>query len=116
MRLSAEPSRNTKPWEGMRLRFVALCYCALRNPGLPRARRRPMRTSILCAAMLLVIAPAFAEEQSWSRRTPPPVKYAPPPEPKEHDWSGFHMGVNAGSGFGANDQRSAVPSGSNFPR
>jgi hypothetical protein len=116
MRLSAEPSRNTKPCEGMRLRFVALCYCALPNPGLPRARRRPMRTSILCAAMLLVIAPAFAEEQSWSKRTPPPVKYAPPPEPKEHDWSGFHMGVNAGSGFSTSGRESAVPGSFGAPR
>jgi hypothetical protein len=111
-----EPSRNTKPFGGMRLPFVALRYCALRNPGLPRARGRSMRTSILCAAMLL-IAPAFAEEQSWSKRTPPPVKYAPPPpEQKEHDWSGFHMGVNAGSGFGTNNRDSASPGSSNIPR
>jgi hypothetical protein len=66
--------------------------------------------------MLLLIAPAFAEEQPWSKRTPPPVKYAPPPEPKEHDWSGFHMGVNAGSGFGTSGRDSAVPGILGAPR
>jgi hypothetical protein len=66
--------------------------------------------------MLLLTAPAFAEEQSWAKRAPPSVKYAPPPEQKEHDWSGFHMGVNAGSGVGPNDRTSAVPGGSNFRR
>jgi hypothetical protein len=100
----------------MRLPSVALCYCALRNSGLPRALGKSMRTSILCAVMLLLMAPAFAEGQSWAKRAPPPVKYAPPPEPKEHDWSGFHMGVNAGPGVGPNSRSSAVPDGSKFPR
>ncbi|MEA2759170.1 MAG: hypothetical protein QOH65_1783 [Methylobacteriaceae bacterium] len=60
---------------------------------------------------------AAAEEQSWSKRTPPPVKYAPPPgEQKEHDWSGFHMGVNAGPGFSTSGRESAVPGSLGAPR
>jgi hypothetical protein len=74
-----------------------------------------MRTLVLCASLLLLIGPASAEEQSWVKRTPPPVKFAPPPEQKQQDWSGFHMGVNAGSGFG-NNRDSAVPGNPNFPR
>jgi hypothetical protein len=71
----------------------------------------------LLAALLLATVPASAEEQSWAKRTPPPVKYAPPsPEQKEHDWSGFHMGVNAGSGFGANNRDSRIPGNSSMPR
>jgi hypothetical protein len=73
--------------------------------------------SLLLAALLLAIVPASAEEQSWAKRTPPPVKYAPQsPEQKEHDWSGFHMGVNAGSGFGANNRDSPIPGNSTMPR
>jgi hypothetical protein len=73
--------------------------------------------TLFSAALLLAVTPASAEEQSWAKRTPPPVKYAPPPpEQKEHDWSGFHMGVNAGSGFGTNNRDSAFPGSSNIPR
>lgn len=57
-----------------------------------------------------------AEEQSWSKRTPPPVRFAPPsPEQKTQDWSGFHMGVNAGSSF-RTDRDSALPPTLNLPR
>jgi hypothetical protein len=73
--------------------------------------------SLLFAALLLATVPASAEEQSWGKRTPPPVKYAPQsPEQKEHDWSGFHMGLNAGSGFGANNRDSPIPDNSSMPR
>jgi hypothetical protein len=74
------------------------------------------RNLLFCSLVLpLLIIPASAEEQSWARRTPPPVKYASPPEQRQHDWSGFHMGVNAGAGFNTNNHNSAMP-GSNFPR
>ena len=64
------------------------------------------------------LAPAAdAEEQSWSKRTPPPVKFVPPPsEDKPHDWSGVHVGVNAGRGFGTNSSASQVPGGFAFPK
>jgi hypothetical protein len=77
-----------------------------------------MNFSLQClACLVLLLAPAVAEEQSWSKRTPPPAKYAAPPiEQKQHDWSGFHMGVNAGTGLGTNERNSAVPGGSAFPR
>jgi uncharacterized iron-regulated membrane protein len=77
-----------------------------------------MKLSLQClAGLAFLIAPALAEEQSWSKRTPPPVKYAAPPaEQKQHDWSGFHMGVNAGAGISANERNSAVPSSSTLSR
>jgi hypothetical protein len=76
------------------------------------------RNLLLCSlALPLLIIPASAEEQSWVKRTPPPVRYAsPPPEQKEHDWSGFHMGVNAGAEFNTNNRNSVMPGGLNFPR
>jgi opacity protein-like surface antigen len=70
----------------------------------------------ISALALSAFAAAAAEEQSWSKRTPPPVKYAPPGEQKEHDWSGFHMGVNAGPGFSASGRESAVPGSLGPPR
>jgi hypothetical protein len=75
------------------------------------------RSVLLCSlALPLLIIPASAEEQSWAKRAPPPVKYAtPPPEQKQHDWSGFHMGVNAGAGF-RTDNRNPNLLGPNFPR
>jgi hypothetical protein len=36
-------------------------------------------------------------------------------EQKQHDWSGFHMGVNVGAGFDANKRNSAVPGSFVFP-
>jgi hypothetical protein len=75
------------------------------------------RNLLFCwLALPLLFAPARAEEQSWAKRTPPPVKYASPSEQKQQDWSGFHMGVNAGAGFNTGNRNSAVPGGSNFPR
>jgi hypothetical protein len=74
-----------------------------------------IRALLFSSSLLLAAIPASAEEQSWSKRTPPPVKYAQPtPEQKEHDWSGFHMGVNAGSGFDTDNRNSAAPG--NIPR
>jgi opacity protein-like surface antigen len=71
----------------------------------------------ISAIALSAFAAAAAEEQSWSKRTPPPVKYAPPPgEQKEHDWSGFHVGVNAGPGFSTSGRESAVPGSLAAPR
>jgi len=67
-------------------------------------------------ALPLLFTPAGAEEQSSAKRTPPPVKYASPPEQKQHDWSGFHMGVSAGTGFGTNNRNSGLPGSSNSPR
>jgi opacity protein-like surface antigen len=79
-----------------------------------------MRKAVLIsisAIALSAFAAAAAEEQSWSKRTLPPVKYAPPPgEQKEHDWSGFHVGVNAGPGFSTSGRASAVPGGLAAPR
>src|SRR4051794_17450787 len=41
-----------------------------------------------------------AEEQSWSKRTPPPVKFASQsPEQKPQDWSGVYVGVQGGAAF-----------------
>jgi hypothetical protein len=74
------------------------------------------RNVLLCSlALPLLIIPASAEEQSWAKRAPPPVKYATPPEQKQHDWSGFHMGVNAGAGF-RTDNRNSTVLGPDFPR
>jgi opacity protein-like surface antigen len=71
----------------------------------------------ISALALSAFAAAAAEEQSWSKRTPPPVKYAPPPgEQKEHEWSGFHMGVNAGPGFSTSGRASAAPGVWGAPR
>jgi hypothetical protein len=79
-----------------------------------------VRKAVLISISALAVgafATAAAEEQSWSKRTPPPVKYAPVPgEQNEHDWSGFHVGVNAGPGFGASGRQSAVPGGLGRPR
>jgi opacity protein-like surface antigen len=78
--------------------------------------RKALLVSISALA-LSAFAAAAAEEQSWSKRTPPPVKYAPPPgEQKEHDWSGFHVGVSAGPGFSRSGRESAVPGGLGAPR
>jgi hypothetical protein len=76
------------------------------------------RKLLFCSTALSLLAgQACAGEESWAKRTPPPVKYAsPPPEQQQHDWSGFHMGVNAGSGFDTNGRNSAVPGNFNFSR
>jgi hypothetical protein len=66
----------------------------------------------MAGVALGALASARAEEQSWSKRTPPPVKFAPAEdEAKPQDWSGFHVGVNAGAGFGTKGRDSAVPGG-----
>ena len=79
-----------------------------------RGRRALATVAALCA---LTVLPAAAEEQSWSQRAKPPVKFAPPPaEQKAKDWSGFHMGVNAGAGFKTENRDSALPPGLNPPR
>jgi hypothetical protein len=70
----------------------------------------------ISALALSAFEAAAAEEQSWSKRTPPPVKYAPPSEQKDHDWSGFHIGVNAGPGFSTSGRESAVPGSLGAPR
>lgn len=72
---------------------------------------RRTKLGIMAAGITLgAFVSASAEEQSWSKRTPPPVKFAPPPDgERAPDWSGFHMGVNAGAGFGTKRRDSAVP-------
>jgi hypothetical protein len=69
------------------------------------------------AILLATFGAAAAEEQSWSKRTPPPAKFAPlPANDKPHDWSGFHVGVNAGPGFATNRPASGVPGGFALPK
>jgi hypothetical protein len=73
--------------------------------------------AIVATFCALSALPAAAEEQSWSTRAKPPVKFAPSPtEQKTQDWSGFHMGVNAGGGFKTQNRDSALPPGMNPPR
>ena len=65
---------------------------------------------MVAGVALLALDPAGAQEQSWSKRTPPPVKFAPPTdEAKPQDWSGFHAGVSGGAGFGTKGRDPAVP-------
>ncbi len=73
---------------------------------------------ILVSSLALAGLPATGlAEQSWSERATPPAKFAPPAtEEKAQDWSGFHMGVNAGAGFKTENRGSALPTSLNVPR
>jgi hypothetical protein len=78
---------------------------------------RPTLPILMAAILLGTFGAAAAEEPSWSKRTPPPVKFAPPPAvDKPHDWSGFHLGVNAGPGLATNNRASGVPGGFALPK
>ncbi|MBV9395119.1 MAG: hypothetical protein JOZ84_11995 [Methylobacteriaceae bacterium] len=62
------------------------------------------------------LAPAAAEEQSWSQRTPPPAKFAAPPaKEKPHDWSGIYVGVQGGPAFTRGHRESVAPGASVLP-
>jgi hypothetical protein len=79
-----------------------------------------VRTAFLISILALALgalAPASAEDQSWSKRAPPPVKFAPPPsEQKPQDWSGVYVGVNGGTALSRGGRGSGVPAGSGLPR
>jgi len=63
------------------------------------------------------LAPAAAEEQSWSKHTPPPVKFAAPsPEQKPPDWSGVYVGVQGGAAFRRGHGESVAPGASVLPK
>jgi hypothetical protein len=83
---------------------------AISGKAQDKRMRRIAFVVILAGIALGALAPAAAEEQSWSKRTPPPVKFAPPTdEAKPQDWSGFHAGVNGGASFTTKSRESAVP-------
>ncbi len=73
---------------------------------------------ILVSSLALTGLPATGiAEQSWSERATPPAKFArPSTEEKAQDWSGFHMGVNAGAGLKTENRDSVVPPSLNVPR
>ena len=79
-----------------------------------------MRWTLLISISALALSPLAslaAEEQSWSKRTPPPVKFAPPStEQKQKDWSGVYVGVNGGTALSTGTRSSAAPAVSAFPR
>ena len=63
------------------------------------------------------LAPAAAEEQSWSQRTPPPLKFAAPPtEQKPQDWSGVYVGVQGGAAFSSGQRESVAPGAPVLPK
>ena len=79
-----------------------------------------MRATLLIsmsAILLGTLGAAAAEEQSWLKRTPPPVKFAPvPAEHKPQDWSGVYVGVTGGGSFSRSGRDSAPPGSSALPR
>jgi hypothetical protein len=76
---------------------------------------RPLILVIVLA--LGALAPAAAEEQSWSKRTPPPLKFAAPsPEHKPQDWSGVYVGVLGGAAFSRGHRESVAPGASVLPK
>ena len=78
---------------------------------------RSPRLILLFGLALGALAPAAAEEQSWSKRTPPPAKFAPvPAEHKPQDWSGVYVGVTGGGSFSRGGRDSAPPGSSALPR
>jgi hypothetical protein len=78
---------------------------------------RSPRVILLFALALGGLAPAAAEEQSWSKRTPPPVKFAPSSaEQKPHDWSGVYVGVNGGAASSRGGRESAAPGTPALPK
>jgi hypothetical protein len=63
------------------------------------------------------LAPTAAEEQSWSKRTPPPAKFAAPSaEQKPQDWSGIYVGVQGGAAFSGGHRESVEPGASVLPK
>jgi hypothetical protein len=63
------------------------------------------------------LAPAAAEEQSWSKRTPPPAKSAAPSaEQKPQDWSGVYVGVQGGAGLSRGRPESVAPQAPVLPK
>jgi hypothetical protein len=78
---------------------------------------RPTLLISMSAILLGTLGAAAAEEQSWSKHTPPPVKFASPPaEHKPQDWSGVYVGVTGGASFSRSGRDSAAPGSSALPR
>jgi hypothetical protein len=79
---------------------------------------------LLSRALILVfvlavggLAPAAAEEQSWSKRTPPPAKFAAPSaEQKPQDWSGVYVGVQGAAGLSRGRPASVAPQAPVLPK
>ena len=76
---------------------------------------RPTLLISMSAILLGTLGAAAAEEQSWSKRTPPPVKFAPA-ERKPHNWSGVYVGMTGGASFTRSGRDSAAPGSSALPR
>jgi opacity protein-like surface antigen len=75
------------------------------------------RLILLVALALGASAAAAAEEQSWSKRAPPPVKFGlPPAEHKAQDWSGAYVGVHGGAVLDRGGRESVAPGASALPK
>ena len=78
---------------------------------------RPTLLISISAILLGTLGAAAAEEQSWSTRTPPPVKFAPmPAEHKPHDWSGVYVGTTGAASFSRSGRNSAATGSSALRR
>jgi outer membrane immunogenic protein len=63
------------------------------------------KIALSVAALALAAGSAFAADLP-SRKGPPPMMAPPPPPPPM--WTGFYAGLNAGYGFGTNDNTQSV--------